>query len=982
MPSKNANQTLDKAMIRCRKAQSFARPFTHKKKVKAGTIVQQKMVQLIQMTKEKDFGELTSELITLDIMIENMQKGVLEGLLESVETIERRMKSYQKTLLKEEELNGSTVISIDDIDDEAPTSLEKMYGTSNSQHSKEDTSCTAENTDGWNEIDDEVGSEITTVQQKRFMDRLRNFFSIGRVAEERVQVVDPQGKIASMKVRPHTRGGIKEKDGTYKSGYRQEDIEGKPIQHLSDLYVAAREASSAFRDVMDSLRQKCPELSSRDIEVAPIKQHSRAAMKAQEEFTFRQPGPAEAWLYDILRGSVYCKSYKQMNDVNKYLKENVHIVDCINRFAFPRFDGYRDILYYVSVPYDDELAFICEIQVHHIEFQKHYGVNSHRSHLRPYFTNTLRDPAQLLSDLHTLLQIGKVDENLMEFLLGASDPDQLKLFARIFFEEMGETKIALEVFERVLALEEAAFGEYDVRVGTTYVYLGRILLKLGEFDDALNCLRNAVTIFTDGFGLQHPQVAATLVIIAEVYSMQGDFNSALREQQSALETRRESLGQKHILVSESYVQVAKIQCDQGHFNEGMVTCNVALKIQESIADDNCAQAVQLHSTIGAIFGLQGEYQKAIKSYEKALTTQENIYGRKHQRIADTLTEIGNLKMKEKEFSEAEIYHQRALRVRETALGKHHPECAISHGRMGIIRCREGNYEEGLRVLGFALKLVMKSFGKYHLLTSNCFANIGLVMIENNDYDDAMNQYEACLEIQKKLLGKTHSKYAETSTVIGQIETMKGNFESAVTTLSKALIIFENVFGSNHPVVANTSESIGIAFEGELKHEQALDHHARALAIRNSSLGKQHPATISSCFAVANVLERKMDFVGARMAYGQALISCLSFYGEVHVNTARARLRLGGVLNHEKDFDNAIEELRKVISISEELGCTDDLQTAEACSLLGTVLSEQDEFEEALTLHERALEIRKLQLSADDPLVYESIEAVDRLTDSR
>ena len=99
-----------------------------------------------------------------------------------------------------------------------------------------------------------------------------------------------------MKVKPHIRGGIGEKNGTFKSGCRQVGINGKPIRHLSDLYVAAGEASPAFQSVMDSLRNSVPDLKSRDVEVCEMKHHSRAARKAQEEFAFRKPGPAEAWL--------------------------------------------------------------------------------------------------------------------------------------------------------------------------------------------------------------------------------------------------------------------------------------------------------------------------------------------------------------------------------------------------------------------------------------------------------------------------------------------------------------------------------------------------------------------------------------------------------------------------------------------------------------------------------------------------------------
>ena len=383
-----------------------------------------------------------------------------------------------------------------------------------------------------------------------------------------------------MKVKPHVSGGIVERDGSYKSGCRQEDIEGEPIRYLSDLYIAAREAAPEFQSVMDSMRHSIPELTSANVEVAPLKSYSRAAKKAQEEYMYRNPGPAEAWLYDILRGSVYCKSYKQIHAVNKYLKENVHIVDCSNRFAVPQFDGYRDITYHISVPYRDEMAFICEIQVHHIEFKRYYRVNSHRTYLRPYFAETSRDPARLVCDLEMLVQVGKVDDNLMGFLLGASHPDQLKIFARIFFEELGETQRALELFERVLAVEESTYGERNFRMGATYVYLGRILLKLGESDDALNYLTEAAAIFADTFGVEHPQVATTLVIIGDVYNLRGDFDNALREQQNALEIREESLGGNHILVAESYISVAKTLCDQGHIKEGMAKCRTALKIQD------------------------------------------------------------------------------------------------------------------------------------------------------------------------------------------------------------------------------------------------------------------------------------------------------------------------------------------------------------------------------------------------------------------
>ena len=198
--SKNANQILEKAVTRCKKAQSIARPFNNKKKVKAGCTVQQKMIELLEMTQENEYGELAAELQTLDNMITNMQKGVLEQLLESVETIERRMKTYQKTLKHGNDDNDTTAtptptatVTADDDDDVEILSEEAVEDVISNQHPTEETP-SIEEVDGYNDDVEEEGSEITAMQQ-RFMDRLRNFFSVQRIAEDRVGIVDPQGKV-------------------------------------------------------------------------------------------------------------------------------------------------------------------------------------------------------------------------------------------------------------------------------------------------------------------------------------------------------------------------------------------------------------------------------------------------------------------------------------------------------------------------------------------------------------------------------------------------------------------------------------------------------------------------------------------------------------------------------------------------------------------------------------------------------------------
>jgi Tfp pilus assembly protein PilF len=621
--------------------------------VKAGIAAAEKLDALLQIAEAEDFGELSDQLQILNSMVANMQKAVLEPLLESLETIERRVDACMNAIHDGVESN-SDVRSSNEDPSEHPA--EGSYTSGD-----EDASIIPA------EVIDSEDGEVPIDQQK-FFDKLHHFFDFQRIAEEKISIIDPSEKIAGIKVKPHSKG-IQEKDGTFKAGYRQQNLNGDPVKNLADLYAAAEEAKPAFKEVVNAILRGVPDLTESDIEIAEMKDSARASQKAQEEYTYRIPGPREAWLYDILRASVSCKTYRQLTEMNKWLKENVHIVACENRFALPQFDGYRDILYYVSVPYKEELAFVCEIQVHHKDFKAQFGENSHRAHFRPYFAGPWREPFENLRDLEMLLQVGRIDNNLVEFLLEATDSSQIKLFGRIFFENLEETDRALELFKRVLTMEESSLGKGHVISATTYQYIGLALLKKGDSDGSLLYLREALAVSEANLGSSHPELATIRSQIGDALLAKGDYGKALLEQDESLSIREEALGENHPLVAESYLKVAQALREKGDYRKALAECRTALTIQESFFGDTNVELAQTYTLMGNILGKQGEDQKAIEMFGSAHSILENKYGKKHQRVADSLCDIGAIKLKQGLYEEAESCHRRSLEIRETILGK-------------------------------------------------------------------------------------------------------------------------------------------------------------------------------------------------------------------------------------------------------------------------------------------------------------------------
>lgn len=912
--------------------------------VRAGTLAADKLQSLLEMSKEEDFGELGEQLMILDDMVKNMQLAILEPLMDSLETIERRMNAYSSSVNDDEQRSGA----------ESGDGVSLEVGQEGGEQGETDDA------GGNRELRQSAGPEEAeaqddaTVQQQRFFERLHHFFEFQRIAEEKMQTIDPSEKLGTIKLKAHSKG-IQEKDGTFKSGYRQQDGNGRIIKYLSDLYAAAEEAKPAFQGVLNSLLRDLPQLNANSVEMAPIKDQARATEKAQEEYTYRIPGPREAWLYDVLRASVTCKTQKQMSDVNKWLKENVHIVDCQNRFAFPQFDGYRDLLYYISVPYKEELAFVCEIQVHHFDFKQQFGVNSHRPYFRPYFSGPWREPFENLRDLDMLLQVGRVDDNLMEFLLEANDSSQLKLFGRLFFEKLEETDRALELFKRVLTMEETALGKGHVITGTTYQYLGLSLLKKGDSDSALMYLREALAVSEANLGSAHPEIAMIHSQLGDALLMKGDYGQALIEQTETLSIRESSLGENHLLVAESYLKVAEVLMEQGDYRKALAECRTALTIQESILGESAAEVAQTRLLMGAILEKQGEDQKAEEMNITALIVFEKSCGRKHEKVADALSQIGALQTKKGQHEEALASHQRALEIRESLLGQTHPECAKSHTFRAFVLDKTGDAEGAMASLRIALSIRGKSLGRYHLETSNSHYDMGVLLLRNGDPQNAMNQFKECLTIRKNLCGRNHPLVAQSINAVGQSKTQVGKLDKALSDHEKALAILEKAVGPNHPWIADTYQYFGEIQNLKGEKDKAFECHSKALGLRSELLGKHHPDTATSCLLIAKLLESKGDLQGAKVAYRQALSSYIVLHGEVGQATAQVRLCLGRMMVGQLNFEGAEEELAKANAV---LGGNDDLLAAEAQSLLGTVLSKREDYDGALEYHEKALKIRR------------------------
>jgi len=826
--------------------------------------------------------------------------------------------------------------------------------------------------------------------------------------------MDPSNKCQKLKVKAHS-GGLVTKQGDYKTEYQQHDPNGCLVRTLDDLYDAARFAQTELESFLRHLVGEVNGLNEESLILPKLKPRDRAFEKAKTKYHRRSPGPPESWLYDIVRAGIVCKTIKQLKDVNNWLGTNGHLVQVKNRFLEPVFNGYRDLLYHVSIPFRDAIAHICEIQVHHENIyatNDQYGTIKHYDFFRSCFANPWRSQEDTMSDLSMMNTCGQIAGPLMKKLLKSSDSEQLRFFAGIFRDQVHEYDRSLQLYRRVLNLQEDSLGSEHQEMAATYFSIGLVLGAMGDTDKSLVHLLKAMTIQESFLGMDHVDVADSYAEIGHMLTKRGDYSGAYIQYQRTLSIRKNKLGTENFLVINSLQDIGLVLQKKSDFKASETEYRKALGIQKEVLGEGHPDLATTHSLIGTTLCLYGDYAKAMVENKLALSIRENGLGKNHPTAAESHTAIGLILYHQGDYKLSRWHHTKALRIRQSTLGKDDVECAASHSALGELLSRHGDYEGAVSKLKRAQEILKVNFGMDHPVTAGSYLDIGRIHCRHGNYDEALAQYRRAKVVRESILGQDHPDTALTYMCVGQALGKKGseNHQAAVGMHKKALIVFESVLGDMHPITATGYQSRGDAYAANGLFDAALKEHRKALKIRKANLLKDHPDIVDSFVRIGKVLllsdKNKnpcYDPNEALKNFRQVLTSIVARCGNDHPESATARFDVARALLALADEDDADSEvfwneaehlLRDALSVlrkgdpfdggSNSNDGSKDISDAEviqnnaivgrACVALGTLLKKKGNDkneEEARDMYTEGLECLTTVMGADHPEILDA-----------
>ena len=375
---------------------------------------------------------------------------------------------------------------------------------------------------------------------------------------------------------------------------RQRNLTGDIIVNLRQLYECAAEIKPKFdsilREIADSCKMMCSEWNGRDeLQAQPgvlfcaLKAPERATDKIREDYQKREPGPPEAWLYDIVRAGVYCETEEQIVQFMKQLQSHsgFEIIRIKNRFLKPTPSGFRDILLNVRVSLKSpvepsrNILFVCEICLTLVEmrrFEVESGTTYLLEYFRPLFSGPVEDidrkvdalekacayflsPGADISNVTSAEQVNKVIADLVGDPRDSDDLSHLALWTSVF-KTMGELELAAAVQRRLLKLQVPKYGEDHLDVADSLDNLGHLIRLQGKFPTSFQLYEKSVHVRTRICGDKHPLVAQSLHNMASVMYQQGKYVMATPIHELVLTIRRKLFGEEHPDVAASLANLA------------------------------------------------------------------------------------------------------------------------------------------------------------------------------------------------------------------------------------------------------------------------------------------------------------------------------------------------------------------------------------------------------------------------------------------
>jgi tetratricopeptide (TPR) repeat protein len=259
-----------------------------------------------------------------------------------------------------------------------------------------------------------------------------------------------------------------------------------------------------------------------------------------------------------------------------------------------------------------------------------------------------------------------------ERVLGPDHPDTLDTrYRHVRVLGFVRPPRAEQPHRQLLADQERVLGASHLATLATRHWLGRLLVRLGRYEEAETTYRQVLDGRRRLLGDRHPDTMVTRHTLAWAIARQGRHAEAERQFRQVITDQRDVLGDDHFHVLGS------------------------------------------GRALGWCISKQGRHAEAERYLRQVLAAQRRVRGDDHPATLETLRTLAHAIAAQGRPAEAEDLYRQALNARPQLYSEDHPATLTAHHMLGLLLAGQGRPAEARELLAYALAGRERIFGPQH-----------------------------------------------------------------------------------------------------------------------------------------------------------------------------------------------------------------------------------------------------------------------------
>ncbi|CAF1551297.1 unnamed protein product, partial [Rotaria sp. Silwood1] len=173
--------------------------------------------------------------------------------------------------------------------------------------------------------------------------------------------------------------------------------------------------------------------------------------------------------------------------------------------------------------------------------------------------------------------------------------------------------------------------------GTGWRRMGKLLLKIGQFDKAEELYMALLEQASDDSDTAHVNHQ-----LGFLKNDQGQYEEAVAFYEQSLKIYRKTLPKDDPSLAPTYNNIALVYNDMGDYSKALEFYEKSHKIVEKALPSNYPDLATSYSNIGQVYNNMGDYSKALEFYEKTLKIDEKTLPSNHPDLATSYSNIGQV----------------------------------------------------------------------------------------------------------------------------------------------------------------------------------------------------------------------------------------------------------------------------------------------------------------------------------------------------